>query len=85
MKMKYIRYPSGFVLWPSTDKVWHSHMDSIMRTKLKETPISAGFAGLTLTHVGMGLVCYGLSESMGLNSLPEDTALLNVQILGKKP
>lgn len=73
-EFKYVRFERiGFVLWPRTDDLWHSHVGD--RLGLKGGRIlSAGFAILA-----GGVHCFGLSESLGISSLPEDAQKLAEQ------
>lgn len=73
MEHKYIRFQNiGFVIWPKTDSLWHSHVARFV----KDVPVSAGFVTFGVDSVR----CYGESESMGMSSLPEDSSLLIVQL-----
>lgn len=71
MDLKYVFWESyGFITWPNSDKVWHSMMVQAFHKKLG-LPTSAGFIRMTKD----GPECYGRSESLGLDSLPTDTAM----------
>lgn len=73
MEHKYIRFQNiGFVIWPTTDQLWHSHV----ARSVKDIPVSAGF----VVFFGDEVKCYGRSESMGMSSLPEDSKLLRAQV-----
>lgn len=69
---KYIRTPSGFFIWPEASQIWHKHMAEYLGL----TVISAGFAYTTSD----GFTCFGSSESLGVMSAKEDSALLNKQM-----
>lgn len=73
MEHKYIRFKNiGFIIWPRTDGLWHNHVAKCVR----DIPVSAGFA----VFFGDEVKCYGMSESMGMSSLPEDSKLLRAQL-----
>jgi hypothetical protein len=70
---------TGFILQEMTDQVFHVHM---ARACQREEPfnrvVSAGFA-----YIENGKVtCSGRSESLNINSLPEDSALLQTRLFG---
>lgn len=74
MKHKYVRTQLGFILWPMTDDVYHSHIGKAFERS--GVVISAGFA-----EVNEGVCwCYGESESLRIKSAKEDTALLAKQL-----
>lgn len=52
--------------------LWHKHMAAF----IQEAVISAGFVYTTSD----GFTCHGESESLGVKSLKEDSALLNQQM-----
>lgn len=74
MEHKYIRVKNvGFILWPKseTNLPWHAHV-----AKACGPVISAGFAAIE----GGVVACYGRSESLGIDSRPEDSDLLFEQL-----
>lgn len=75
-KIKYIRYPSGFVIFsePMTHKEIH--------VRDAENPISAGFVSLNYDQDGIKASCHGSSISMGLDSKEDDSELLTKQLRG---
>lgn len=78
---KYIRHEiQGFILWPRTvrDDVWHNRMASFVTNECAGGKIiSAG--SVRFDHTGKPQ-CYGRSESLNINSLPEDSELLAKQL-----
>ena len=81
MELKYVNHDKvGFVLWPRTDKLFHSHVGGMLLIRANGRILSAGFA-----TISQGMVrCHGKSESLGIPSLPSDTEDLAKQ-LGLKP
>lgn len=79
---KYIRHSThGFVIWPVADgELWHKHVAERLKKSKDEKIISAGYCRI---HA-RGAECYSESETLGIKSLPEDSALLSKQ-LGLKP
>ena len=73
---KYIRTADGFFIWPESSQIWHKHMAEWVTARTRRTVISAGFAYATSD----GFTCFGESESLGIQSAKEDSALLNRQI-----
>lgn len=74
MKHKYVRTELGFILWPMTDDVYHSHIGRMYARS--GNILSAGFA-----EVSEGVCwCYGESESLRIKSAKEDTALSAAQL-----
>ena len=72
MTHKYVRDKFlGFVIWPRTDQVFHSHVG-----RLFGSPISAGF----VYFIDGKPTCYGESESLRLDSLSEDSEKLAEQL-----
>ena len=70
MAMKYVRFDDiGFVVWPRTDAIWHSHIGKFGR------PISAGF----VRFFNGTAECYGRSESLGIGGLPDDAEAICLQ------
>lgn len=67
-QFKYIRTKTGFTLWPDMTSVYHSHMAKLTSQQI----ISAGFCRYT----GTVFVCYGEAKSLGIGSIPEDSAEL---------
>lgn len=77
MKHKYVRHSAlGFIIWPMTHDIYHSHIGEMMRANSHGHLISAGFADFSCGTVK----CYGLSESLRLASKPEDSRLLAKQL-----
>lgn len=74
MKHKYVRTELGFIVWPMTDDVWHSHIGK--QFSRSGNIISAGFADIA----GGACYCYGESESLRIMSAKEDSALLAKQL-----
>lgn len=72
--MKYIRTSEGFTVWPENTNVCHAHQARMSGQKV----ISAGF--VMLNEITEQFNCHGKSESLGMSSLPEDTALFNAWI-----
>ena len=81
MEVKYINHSEiGFVLWARTDLVYHSDMAHAVCSKAVGKIVTAGFA-----HIVDGFVeCYGMSESLNIESHKGDSVLLADQ-LGLKP
>ena len=77
MQLKYVRHSTiGFVLWPKTDALWHSHVGDLLRRKDGGRIISAGFC-----TVSDGAVhCYGRSESLDIGGAPDDAKALASQL-----
>lgn len=76
MAQKYIRHAEiGFVIWPKTDALWHSHVGALTSKHRPGDIISAGFVEFT-----NGVRCYGMSESLGIESLPDDSEALAKQL-----
>ena len=74
MTHKYVRAERiGFIIWPKTDELWHSHVGAIMR---RVPIISAGFAEISEN----GVRCYGKSETLDMSSMLEDSSLLAAQL-----
>lgn len=72
---KYIRHKQlGFILWPKTDLLIHA--DAARLVGCRSQIMSAGFADL----VAGTAACYGRSESLDIDSLPEDSDALNKQL-----
>lgn len=77
MQLKYVRHSTiGFVIWPKTDALWHSHVGDLLRRKDGGRIISAGFCSLE----GGTARCYGRSESLGVGGLPDDAKALAAQL-----
>jgi hypothetical protein len=76
-KHKYIRYENyGFVLWPDSELLIHSNIANVCaRLGRTHPPLSAGYADIDGT-----VVCHGRSESMGLDSRPDDSEALAKQL-----
>jgi hypothetical protein len=76
--MKYLRLlDNTFVIWEENTEIWHSDMASLY-IKCREHVKSAGFVRQNMNDKNFH--CYGKSESLGLESLPEDTYLFNAWI-----
>jgi hypothetical protein len=74
MELKYVRHARiGFVLWPRTDDLWHSHIAATLPRGGIE---SAGFASVA----GGKVRCWGLSESLQIGSAPDDGKALAEQL-----
>jgi len=77
MTMKYVHHSSvGFILWPRTDLLFHSHVADAVRLRARGHIVSAGFATIEDGKV----CCYGESESLGMSSLPTDSSDLAKQL-----
>lgn len=75
VKHKYVRHSAlGFVLWPMTDDLWHSHVGNQLR-RVEGSILSAGFA-----WIGTNIVCEGRSESLNIGSRPDDSLALAQQL-----
>ncbi len=77
-KHKYVRVEGlGFILWPMSDEIFHSHIGQVARCEMYEGNIvSAGFA-----YIGEGGVdCRGESESLGIKSRADDSMALAEQL-----
>lgn len=79
-QLKYIRQENNeFTVWSDMTDVWHKHMAQLaeIRTRSKIPVISAGFFVIEY-HEGEApeVRCFGRSESLNLDSKPEDSALL---------
>ena len=76
MELKYVRHDTvGFVIWPRTDDIWHSHVGSLLK-RANGKLVSAGFARLKDGKA----VCYGYSETLDLSSQEDDSAALTKQL-----
>lgn len=79
--LKYVRHSvAGFLVWPKHwDEVHHAHVGRMLKgnPSLAHGEIrSAGF----IDWRAPGLpVCHGRSESLGIESLPEDTEALRAE------
>jgi hypothetical protein len=74
MELKYVRHSRiGFILWPRTDDLWHSHIGNALPRGGIE---SAGFASVK----GGKVQCWGKSESLGIPSAPDDSKALAQQL-----
>jgi hypothetical protein len=81
--MKYIRFNHpvlNFIVWQKETDLWHSKMARLAASLDHGNPISAGF--VYWSETAEKFVCHGMSESLGLSSLPEDTDLFNKWIKG---
>lgn len=76
MELKYVRHSRlGFVLWPSSDALWHSHVGAAVR-RIGGEIISAGFASVA----GGVAKCWGMSESLSIKSRADDSEALAAQL-----
>lgn len=73
MKLKYVRCEVGFITWPDFDDISHAEMGIILR---KRNIKSAGFAIIEDNKA----TCFGRSASLNIDSLPEDSKLLALQM-----
>jgi len=92
MSLKYVRHEEiGFVLWPRTDALWHSHVGRLLQQRRDGKIVSAGFV-----EFGAGGVptCFGMSESLNIASREDDSEALakqlglmaaNVEVSGLEP
>lgn len=74
MKHKYVRTKLGFVIWPMTDDVYHSHIGKAYARS--GSVISAGFSEIGNSKC----YCYGESESLRIKSRAEDSEMLAEQL-----
>lgn len=77
-QLKYVRQENNeFTVWADMTDVWHKHMASAVSFRSKIPVISAGFFVIEY-HIGEApnVICFGRSESLNLDSKPEDSALL---------
>lgn len=80
METKYIRHSiQGFILWPRTlaDDVWHSQMAKFVTRECDGGEIIS--AGSVRFRNGKP-ECYGMSGSLNIRSLKEDSDLLAKQL-----
>lgn len=76
MRFKYVQHSiAGFILWPADTDLYHAHIARIANKETQGSVLSAGFC----TFAG-GVKCFGKSESLGISSRPEDSALLARQL-----
>ena len=76
MELKYVRHCNiGFVLWPRTEDLWHSHIGEVLN-RAGGGIVSAGFASVD----GGVAKCWGRSESLGIPSKPDDSQALAKQL-----
>ena len=85
MRHKYVRFKkAGFFCWPVIDgkdgPVFHSHIKDLVKSKINDDIISAGFFDV----VNNKIRCYGHSCSIGKGSIEEDSKLLSQQLLSWK-
>lgn len=74
--LKYIRHSNlGFVLWPRTDDLWHSHVGALV-CQVPGKIESAGFASVA----GGVARCWGESESLNIASQKGDSEALAKQL-----
>lgn len=89
MKAKYVIFDIDGLEQPIVFPELITHRDLAMR--IRGEPVSAGFVVLTTTTVEgtiepkaeAGYYCYGRSESLNLDSRPEDSDILNKLISGR--
>lgn len=76
MDHKYVRHSKfGFVLWPSTDEIWHLHVCALLSRAGGEIE-SAGF----VRFIGNMPECFGDSKSLGISSQSGDSDALAKQL-----
>lgn len=77
MELKYVRHEYvGFVLWPKTQLLWHSHIGNLLEDRTSGKILSAGFVNFV-----NGLpICSGYSESLGVDSKDGDSEALAKQL-----
>lgn len=76
-KHKYVRHSIiGFILWPCSDDLYHSHVGDLSVGMARGQILSAGFA---VVYDGK-VTCSGKSESLRIKSRPEDSELLAKQL-----
>lgn len=76
MALKYIRHSViGFVLWPESANIWHKHMAARLDF-IGGQILSAGFASIHEDKVR----CWGKSESLRIDGLPDDAQALSRQL-----
>jgi hypothetical protein len=76
MDLKYVRHETiGFVLWPRSDDLWHSHIGRTLE-RVRGKILSAGFACVE----GGVVTCWGESESLNIKSTPQDCYALAKQL-----
>lgn len=78
--LKYVRHSfTGFTVWPKRfNEVHHAHVGQMLDRNpslARGQVLSAGF----INFIGGLPVCYGGSESLGIDSLPGDTAALRAE------
>lgn len=77
MTLKYVRHEAmGFILWPKTNLLWHSHVGELLEQHLRGKIISAGFVDFCDGKPR----CHGMSESLGIESIVGDSAALAAQL-----
>ena len=75
--LKYVRHSKlGFVLWKRTDDIYHKHMGQMLIGLVGGRILSAGFASVA----GSVALCWGMSESLGIRSRPDDSEALTEQL-----
>ena len=78
MSLKYVRHEEiGFVLWPRTDALWHSHVGRLLQQRRDGKIVSAGF--VEFGQDGKP-VCFGMSESLNITSKDGDSEALAQQL-----
>jgi len=78
MSLKYVRHEEiGFVLWPRTDALWHSHVGRLLQQRRDGKIVSAGFVEF---GAGGSPRCFGMSESLGIASKDGDSEALAQQL-----
>ena len=77
MQLKYVRHERiGFILWPRTNDLWHSHVGRLAQSKAGGEIVSAGF----VEFGGATPRCFGMSESLGIASRDDDSDALAAQL-----
>lgn len=78
MIFKYVHHEEiGFIMWPKKDALWHSHVGHMLQNRRGGRLLSAGFVEFRKDGT---LSCFGMSESLSLNSKEDDSDLLMVQL-----
>ena len=79
MELKYVRHSRiGFILWPSTEDLWHKHIAELALDHAGGEIVSTGFARLACGKAKT----WGMSESLGIASMPDDSTALAEQLGG---
>lgn len=76
-ELKFVRHNIlGFVLWPRSDKLYHSDVGDLLRRRVGGEILSAGFCNLVEGFVQ----CFGESESLSLGCRKDDSEALAKQL-----